>query len=234
MTNDHSANSEAPSRWLLMAFLVAISLAAVIIKLTTSAEVGSVADWVAALGALAALVAAFAAARFAADVVRIERDRDDERDRTARMAQASLVSAWAEVEQQGRVNIKWTSSSPEPDMVTRAPIVPVSVLATVLNASSVPIWHFALVLFVPPLEPGGRRIEIGQHRVERALQPGLLGPFEALDADLSAEFTRVMATYPNAEVEPVQIQIGWRFTDNVGRRWYGAPGEPLTEIRTLD
>ncbi|GGS54588.1 MULTISPECIES: hypothetical protein [Streptomyces] len=101
------------------------------------ASVGDIATWVGSAGTWVGLGAAIYAGRAAFQLLRLERQRDHEREQDRRSAQASGVAAW-------------TGHRPDTDMITSAAYSVEAAYPDVylINSSKLPVYDLRLYLWV--------------------------------------------------------------------------------------
>ncbi|GAB3766404.1 hypothetical protein FB382_001860 [Nocardioides ginsengisegetis] len=214
----------------LCVFAVAITVA-----LVTDAGPGSTPDWIAALSTFAAFIAAVFAGWYAHRALRVEQRRDAHRDNTERRAQAVMVAAWADFA--ASAEIAHTFPGDGAPTVTVGPTVPALLVATVHNASPLPVHQFWLQVYLPAPDRTGRYVLVADHEVGRVL-PGETKEVDLLDSvrvwpdrdlpspsnpiyqKLAAEF----AGRGTAHDGPPDIGLGWSFRDNGYVEWVREPG----------
>lgn len=152
------------------------------------------AAWVEAISALATFGAALVAGIFAARVVRIERARDDLRDKQLRSSQASLVAAWRHD----------TNIAPSDDGSAQ---VVTGVLIKLRNASDVPVSRVYVDVTLTWWASGHQvNVSLGSNQY----LDGVLPPGEEL---------MPVHSHPIALPTGLRVEIQLSFVDAAGWSW---------------
>lgn len=224
--------------------LLAVAGPALVARELASPEVGSLADWVTASTTVAALLAAVYAGVQAGRVVRIERDRDEHRDRFEESEQARLVAAWGgAIITTAKHTVTLSGSGRGEPHTDVGPTVPARFQATIRNASRLPVFNAWVQVYIahPDGVPAGGWQLVADHHLgivlpESDQELDLVGAstvggpddwfgdptnsvYEALGAEFAARGTRFDS--------PPELAVGWSFRDVAGTYWVHEPGGTL-------
>lgn len=174
---------------------------------------GSIAEWVAALATVAAFFAALVAARFAAGALKIEQARETDRLEIKKREQASLVSAWIDIEYAVGAD--------------GSRVAVTGLTCRLRNASALPVHDVRVIGLIERHSKERRSREMfrgvelstlppsNEPIVERIGGPGRNGLVSVVDG--AARAARIA---PRCTLE---------FTDSSGRRWVRYPSGELEE-----
>lgn len=175
-----------------------------------SIDWGDAPTWLAGGIALLALVAAWRAGSIAAELLRVERRREDDRAKREASSQASLVSAWIEV---GYERDEFDN-----------PIAVETLTCFVRNASPVPVHD---VKVIPLLDRRSKTRNNGRERIAANLEFPTLPP---TDQPVTKPIRGPDVSLIDSAAEDAQIaaRCTIEFTDSSGTRWVRYPNGELT------
>ena len=141
-------NIDSVTVWVAVGSITIVALP-ILVAVLTSMKAGSAADWVAAIATLAALFAAVVAARLALRTYALERERDAERQRERRAAQADQVAVWAIEGVNWRGGFVTESFGPEGHTRSQeaVPVVPSSLPVVIRNDSHLPVHDLRVEVY---------------------------------------------------------------------------------------
>lgn len=176
---------------------------------------GDAPTWIAGGIALLALVAAWRAGSIAAELLRVEQRREDDRAKREASSQASLVSAWIEV-------------GYERDELDN-PIAVESLTCFVRNASPVPVHDVKVI----PLLDRRSKTRSGREWIAANLEFPTLPP---TDQPLTSPIRGPVVSLVDSAAEDAQIAVRCtiEFTDSSGTRWVRYPSGELTVDSAYD
>lgn len=176
---------------------------------------GDAPTWIAGGIALLALVAAWRAGSIAAELLRVEQRREDDRAKREASSQASLVSAWIEV-------------GYERDELDK-PIAVESLTCFVRNASPVPVHDVKVI----PLLDRRSKTRSGREWIAADLEFPTLPP---TDQPLTRPIRGPVVSLVDSAAEDAQIAVRCtiEFTDSSGTRWVRYPSGELTVDSAYD
>ena len=176
---------------------------------------GDAPTWIAGGIALLALMAAWRAGSIAAELLRVERRREDDRAKREAGAQASLVSAWIEV---GYERDEFDS-----------PTAVESLTCFVRNASQVPVHDVKVI----PLLDRRSKTRNGREWIAAHLEFPTLPP---TDQPVTKPIRGPVVSSVNSAAEDAQIALRCtiEFTDSSGIRWVRYPNGELTVDTAYD
>lgn len=176
---------------------------------------GDAPTWIAGGIALLALVAAWRAGSIAAELLRVEQRREDDRAKREASSQASLVSAWIEV-------------GYERDELDK-PIAVESLTCFVRNASPVPVHDVKVI----PLLDRRSRTRSGREWIAADLEFPTLPP---TDQPLTRPIRGPVVSLVDSAAQDAQIAVRCtiEFTDSSGTRWVRYPSGELTVDSAYD
>lgn len=204
-------------RYLLEGTLVAALILgpSVAVALALDVEHGSVAEWVSAVATVAAVIAAVYAGIQAADVLRLERNREERIEEDRRRQQAALVAAWTTFElthglQRGqqkviivRVEVHTRNASP-------VPVTQMRISMTVVQVKLLPSGQ------PHPLSPNFR-VASFEHVV--GLVPPTAETIESVIPVPEHQRARVLSALSDDPSLHVELQSSVEFMDAAGVRW---------------
>ena len=176
---------------------------------------GDAPTWIAGGIALLALVAAWRAGSIAAELLRVEQRREDDRAKREASSQASLVSAWIEV-------------GYERDELDK-PIAVESLTCFVRNASPVPVHDVKVI----PLLDRRSKTRSGREWIAADLEFPTLPP---TDQPLTRPIRGPVVSLVDSAAQDAQIAVRCtiEFTDSSGTRWVRYPSGELTVDSAYD
>ncbi len=189
----------------------------------------SLTDWISALSTLVAFAVASVAVGVAWRALGLERERDRHRDEREMRAQAENVAAWAEIIHNTNIELVPGNAEGAGPTIGFSPSVPESIVATVRNATRLPVNALQLHLHVlsDDSDSTSEPIRVASVHIGQVLE-GDWGPQELLTPPLAALLTSVSSCRESAEI-PMTVMIGWSFQDNAGVWWVRTPKKRLEE-----